>query len=122
MAETISKKKGQTTMNTDLRALKIYDKTPTNNGSPVLRAGILAYLDTFAGMIPCKVLRVTALEPIHTDGTVLHEATVRLTAGRRAYRRGEEFTELAHHVVPRSAVRWSKYGTRIMKFTIETTQ
>lgn len=55
--------------------------------------GELAYVDTFGPLLPCKVTGIT------TD-----MVTVRLTADRGAYRRGETLTERHGHVVPRASV------------------
>jgi hypothetical protein len=58
--------------------------------------GTLAYLDTFAGLIPCKVTAA------HDERHV----TVRVTADRRAFRRGELITSRVGSggVIPRTAV------------------
>lgn len=60
----------------------------------ILEVGTLAYLDTFAGLVPCKVQSLTE--------TV---ATVRVTATRGAYRRGEVGTwPIGLVVIPRRMV------------------
>jgi hypothetical protein len=51
---------------------------------PILKSGILAYLDTFAGMIPCKVLSVKGESGPPSSS---QDVTVRLTASRGAYER-----------------------------------
>jgi hypothetical protein len=61
----------------------------------VLEPGDLAYLDTFAGMVPCRYLGPS------TPGNV----AVRLTATRGAYRVGEVFPARAHSVVRRDQYR-----------------
>jgi len=69
--------------------------------TPIYGAGALAYLDTmFAGLVPVKVLAVD--EP--ADGhMVAGSLTVKVTAARRGYRRGEIIADQkAHQVVPRS--------------------
>lgn len=55
--------------------------------------GTLAYVDTFLGLVPCKVTAIT-------DQTV----TVRLTATRGTYQRGEILTERHPWVIPRACV------------------
>lgn len=67
--------------------------------------GDLAYFDSFAGLIPCKVIAVdTPPSLTHDLGT---RVTVKVTADRSAvgFKRGEEITtECAHRVVPRCRV------------------
>lgn len=52
----------------------------------------LAYLDTFAGLVPCRVEYVT-----ESDGM----AHIVLTATRGAYKRGERLTEPLRDIVAR---------------------
>ena len=62
-------------------------------------AGELAYYDTFVGLVPCKVTKVW-----RDNGHTL--VSIKLTATRGAYKRGEEIADLRHdYVVPRSSVR-----------------
>jgi hypothetical protein len=77
-------------------------------GPRILKAGSLAYLDCFSGMVPVKVLSVTA-----------KDASVRVTATRGAYRKGEVMTWRHSRVVPRSAARFGKYSTRIRPYSVE---
>lgn len=76
------------------------------------KAGELAYMDTFAGLVPCKVVKVPS------DPTGRTGVTVVLTATRGAYRQGERIeTEGSRTlVVPRSHVRGlrSTSGPRIV--------
>ena len=58
-------------------------------------AGSLAYFDTFAGLVPCKVTRVSE------DGNV----EFRITDTIGAYKSGEIRTERPRDVVPRKSVR-----------------
>lgn len=67
----------------------------------VFRAGILAYVDTFSGLVPCKVVRVIEASTLSvTSGRI----EVMLTAARGAYKRGEILIDNGHDVVPRSRV------------------
>lgn len=79
---------------------------------PTLKSGQLAYLDSFAGAIPCKVLSITG-----TSGRAGSDqtATVRLTAGRGAYKRGEVLTYWGMYVIPRQCLR----GNRVLGFDVE---
>ena len=58
--------------------------------------GVMAYLDTFSGLVPCRV------ESVDDAGNV----TVKLTGTRGAYKRGETLTgqRAGLSVVPRTAV------------------
>lgn len=64
--------------------------------------GELAYLDTFSGLVPCRVLGWVKEDPYFGDRD---ELQVKLTATRGAYRRGEVSQWPVGTVVPRSSVR-----------------
>lgn len=66
--------------------------------------GELAYLDTFSGMVPCKVVDITTERAWMSD-MERPVVVVKLTATRGAYRRGEVIPMPPEHVVPRSSVR-----------------
>lgn len=71
------------------------DTTPTADPFAAFPAhGDLAYMDTFSGLIPCRV------DAVDDDG-----AHVTVTADRGAYRKGEAFHIIARYVVPRRAVK-----------------
>jgi hypothetical protein len=84
---------------------------------PTLRSGDLAYYDSFAGLIPCKVIHITG----HTSETATSEAdvTVRLTATRGAYRKGETLSGWSLHIVPRAAVFTSRGQHRIGPYRVQ---
>lgn len=70
--------------------------------SAVLKAGTLAYWDTFAGLVPCRVRHVAATR----GGSPGWAADITLTAARGPYRRGEIHDNLpVGHVIPRPCVR-----------------
>jgi hypothetical protein len=77
----------------------------------VLKAGVSAYLDAFAGLVPCRVLAVSRA----TGGWV----KIRVTRTVGAYSRGEVLERRPNWVVPRSAVRFRKFGTRILPYDVE---
>lgn len=88
------------------------------SGEPlILRTGEFAYVDTFAGMIPCKVLSVR--RPVGEVGDRYIEVIVRYTATRGAYRRGEVNTHRAWQVCPRKAVVTRGWQQRIKPYTTE---
>jgi len=58
----------------------------------------LAYLDSFAGMVPCRIVAVGDWNDRYS------EARIRFTATRGPYPRGEYDTFPLHRVVPRNAV------------------
>jgi len=62
--------------------------------------GTLAFLDTFAGMIPCKVIKILI---DGANGKIVghDELEIELTKSIGAYRKGEILTESASNVVPR---------------------
>lgn len=58
----------------------------------------LAYFDSFAGLVPCRILAVDDWSDTSS------QARVQYTATRGPYKRGEYGTHVLRHVVPRSAV------------------
>jgi hypothetical protein len=80
---------------------------------PTLKRGILAYLDSFAGLIPCKVIDVWRLRGIA-------EARVKLTASRGPYKRGEILIDTVLHVIPRPCVSRRKYSSAILPYHVQT--
>jgi hypothetical protein len=71
----------------------------------------LAYLDSFSGLVPC---RVVAVGDWSDPGS---EARIQFTATRGPWKRGEFETFPLRRVVPRSAVRRRKYSTSIMPYS-----
>lgn len=79
-----------------------------NTASLSVTVGSLAYLDRMTGMIPCKVLDITP-----------KAITIKVTATRGPYKRGEVIpVSLRHHVVPRKAVYVRGHQYRIASFTV----
>lgn len=76
-----------------------------------LKPGDLAYVDAFAGLLPCRIISVSTDTEYPTTATTVQ---VQLTATRRGYRRGETLTELGIDVIHRRAVRRKKYGATIL--------
>lgn len=72
---------------------------------PVLTVGSFAFLDSYAGLVPCKVLDIKRVAGLGGDYT---EVRVQITAARGPYRRGESLTAPSSLVVPRKAVRGHK--------------
>lgn len=82
-----------------------------NNEPLILRTGEFAYVDTFAGLIPCKVLSVRRVGEV---GDRYIEVIVRYTATRGAYRRGEVSAHPAWRTCPRKAV-FTRHGRQLIK-------
>lgn len=78
----------------------------------VLQIGSFAYIDSFTGLVPCKVQEIGR----DSNGSAL--ATVRVTAARRGYNRGEIVTLRAVRVIPRGAVYIRSHQYRIRPFEI----
>lgn len=79
--------------------------------------GTLAFFDSFAGLIPCRV------ESIHDTipaGNSLRGKTnqcvirAKITANRGAYLKGDKIESTALHIIPRNHVSRRKYGARII--------
>lgn len=80
----------------------------------VYRAGALAFLDAGpgAGLVPVKVVAVDV--PGSGNRATEGRITVKVTATRGPYKRGETLTgERAYAVVPRSCARWRDRQLRI---------
>ena len=73
------------------------------------KIGDLAYLDTYrSGLVPCKV---TEINP--------RSVTVKVTADRRGYSRGEIVDAVWYRVTPRTAVRLRRSQFTIRPFRWE---
>lgn len=74
-----------------------------------LKPGDLAYLDTMAGPVPCKVLRCWFIGALHKHGTFRPGGEVycevQVTADRAGFKRGERVSRWSLYVVPRKALR-----------------
>ncbi len=77
-----------------------------------LRSGDLAYFDSFAGLIPCKVLAITGQSG---NAGSMQDVKIKLTSDRGAYKRGEVLDYWGLHVCPRGAV----HGNRIRCYRVE---
>lgn len=76
-----------------------------------LRPGCLAYIDSFAGLVPCKVLAI---------GT--ERVRVNITATRGAYKRGTDSEHARSVIIPRGAVYVRGGQYRIAAYSIENTR
>lgn len=80
-----------------------------------LKSGMLAYFDSLRGVMPCRVLSIkggnTPGKPELTTSNI--RVKVEFTAPRPGYRRGDTIESSALWVVPRRAVTFRKYGTKI---------
>lgn len=80
----------------------------------VLKKGSSAYLDSFSGLVACKVLRVYK-ERFSTVADVV------VTADLGAYRKGEELiARPTSRVVPKDCIRKTTYSTLIGFYTVLT--
>lgn len=81
-----------------------------------LTIGSLAYFDSFAGLIPCKVTQITGRSGFANSA---QSVTLVLTANRGAYKRGEKIETNGLHAVPRKAVHGRMQ--RIRAYQVDTT-
>lgn len=70
---------------------------------------MLAYFDSFAGLVPCRILSVTP-----------HDVRLVVTASRGAYERGTVVETTWRHAVPRGSVWRRKYKTTILPYDLAT--
>jgi hypothetical protein len=78
-----------------------------------LATGNLAYFDSFAGMVPCWIVAING--PSGAPSTA-QSVTIKFTAKRGPYKRGETYTTSGLHVCPRGAARFGKHCTTIRPF------
>ena len=81
-----------------------------------LAKGTLAYIDSFSGLVKCRVLAVKSQTDIQVE----------VTATRAAYKRGDKLSATVMGIVPREAVRGlnsRSFLPRIMPygFTLDAT-
>jgi hypothetical protein len=81
-----------------------------------LTVGCLAYFDSFAGLVPCWIVSIDG--PAGTPSTS-QRVTVRFTAKRGPYRRGEAYETSGLHVCPRGAARFGKHCTTIRPYAFD---
>ena len=87
----------------------------------VLKAGCVAYLDTFAGLVPVKVIKVTST-PDRLLARPRVEAEYEITKTVGAYKQGEVGIMPSDRVVPKGAVKTTPMGQfRILPYDTEVT-
>ena len=84
----------------------------------ILKVGSLAYLDSFSGLVPCKVLAIKK-DPENPDSLFWTDVTFRVTAKRPGFERGEKLTCHGRSVIPRDAVRVRNHKYVIGDYSIE---
>ena len=70
-------------------------ETITNKHTNEYPTGTLAYIDTFAGLVKCKILEILPCKWVR----------VKITATKGAYMKGEVQTRCFHWVIPRKQLR-----------------
>lgn len=82
-----------------------------------LKSGGLAYFDSFAGLVPVKVLSVTAPETMpsfdlgHGNARTSIKVRAKVTEDFDVYKKGEIFDSDSLFIVPRGALRQQQYST-----------
>jgi len=76
--------------------------------------GTPAYYDTFAGLVPCKVLEITGERLYGFRCGPYNVIRFRVTADHGPYHKGEILTADAAHVPPRSMIKRRQYSSRII--------
>lgn len=75
-----------------------------------LKANTSAFFDTFAGLVPCKVLKVTGDSPWATSAV---DVTFRITKNHGPYKKDEQITSSSLWVCPTEAIR-TRGGVRFI--------
>lgn len=86
---------------------------------PTLQPGALAYFDSFAGPVPCKVESISTSNPHDTRPGSWQDVKARVTADHGAYKKGEELAGWALHFFPRAALRRRKYSSVIAPYRVQ---
>lgn len=76
----------------------------------LLQANVKAYVDSFAGLVPCKL---TGEYRMSKYGELVDLVRVTYTADRGAYKRGQSGWHSARYVVPRKCICRRKYTTLV---------
>jgi hypothetical protein len=90
-----------------------------------LTSGSLAYYDSFAGLVPCKIesIKIPRDMKRNSDGTVNADTQTlvyaTLTASRRPYQTGERVHGSSLRFVPRDAVHVSSGQYQIWPYTVQ---
>lgn len=76
---------------------------------------MLAYFDSFAGLIPCRI--ITAWSKLG-DGRLdwKNQVEIVITGTRGVYEKGQRHTLSVSLIVPRTAVRRRKHSTTVMPY------
>lgn len=90
-----------------------------------LKTGCLAFFDTFSGLVPVKVMSVTAPEKPpafdlgHGNARVSILVTAKVTADQGPYKKGEVIENDSVHIVPRGAIIRGKFSSAIGVYNVE---
>jgi hypothetical protein len=77
----------------------------------LVKVGARAFVDTFAGLLPCRVIAVRGGTGKPEQCTSKIRCDVRLTKTRGAYKKGEVLSDYpSYRIVPPGAVRVTKLG------------
>lgn len=88
-------------------------------GLPVLKTGDNAYWDTFAGVVPCKVLSIQGADGMCSTN---QRVKIKLTAGRGPYVSGEEHEDFGHSVLPKQCLLHRQYSSVIGPYAVQADQ
>ena len=90
-----------------------------SNETPILKAGALAYFDSFAGPVPCKITAIVSDRPGDLRPGTHQTVKAICTAKRGAYNKGEALTGAGLHFYPRKAQRVRSGQFRIGHYRVE---
>ncbi len=83
---------------------------------PVLKRGTLAYYDSVLGLVAARVDMIKKQESGFIEVLFIVTATK-----ARVYKRGELLSASSNFVVPRDAIRRTRYSNIILPYTVEIT-
>lgn len=87
--------------------------------TPTLKTGELAYFDSFAGPVPCKVVSIASSRVADFRPGSWQDVKAVCTADRGTYRKGETLQGQGLHFFPRKALRKRSGQFRIWPYRVE---
>lgn len=97
------------------------DITTQQRWPATLKAGCPAFLDSFSGLVPVKVIRVfEEKDRLLARPRILVDFEITETVG--AHLKGERYQMPARNVIPTKAIKHREFSTAILPYNIDITE
>ena len=93
-------------------------KQPSLPNFPTLKTGENVYWDTFAGLVPVKVVSIKSRDPLNHRPSSDHEVIAKVTRDHGPYRKGETVSGWSIHFPPAKAIKRRKYSSTIGYYNV----